>query len=205
FRLPTARQPLVVTVCGRDIHGALPLKPAPWKKPYDAIMTRKCLCPAPFVRSSHCREFLTSARIRLCFAMSQSTTILFFLRTSRQRCASAWMKSGSPAGLLPIGSTFAARNFACTSGVLITSTAALAMSEANAGAVFGGAASANQPVDTRPGKPASAVVGISGSTGERRGSAIPQNFTPPPPEGESKKRLLFFLPFFVNFSHVNVC
>src|SRR5262249_49852218 len=47
-------------------------------------MTRKCRCPAPFVRSSHCCEFLTSARIRLRFAMSQSTTILFFLTTSPQ-------------------------------------------------------------------------------------------------------------------------
>src|SRR5262249_56921294 len=68
-------------------------------------------------------------------------------------------------------------------GVLITSAAALAMSEANAGAVFGGAASANQPVDTRPGKPASAVVGISGSTGERRGSANAKIFTLPSRKG----------------------
>src|SRR5262249_8843801 len=118
------------------------------------------------------------------FAMSQSTTILFFLMTSPQRCASAWMKAAISAGLLPIGSTLAVRNLACTCA-LITSTAALAISAVNAGAVFGGAASANQPVDTRPGKPASAVVGISGSTGERRGSANPQNFTPPSPEGRA--------------------
>src|SRR5262249_47301629 len=44
-------------------------------------------------------------------------------------------------------------------------------------------ASANQPVDTRPGKPASAVVGISGNTGERRGSGIAKIFTPPTREG----------------------
>ena len=43
------------------------------------------------------------------------------------------------------------------------STTALAISDASAGGVFGGAASANQPVDTKPGRPASAVVGISGS------------------------------------------
>src|SRR5262249_56868205 len=98
---------------------------------------------------------------------SQSTTILFFLMPSPQRGSAAWMKAAIWAGLLPMGSTLAARNLACTSGVLITSTVALAMSEANAGDVFGGAASANQPVDTSPGKPASAVVGISGSTGER--------------------------------------
>src|SRR5262249_6595499 len=116
------------------------------------------------------------------FAMSQSTTILFFLMTSPQRCASAWMKAAISAGLLPIGSTLAVRNLACTSSALITSTAALAISAVNAGAVFGGAASANQPVDTRPGKPASAVVGISGSTGERRGSANPHNLPPPPRE-----------------------
>src|SRR5262249_41933669 len=134
FRLPTARQPLVVNVCGRDIHGALPLKPAPWKKPYDAIMTRKCLCPALVVRPSYCRELLPSAPIGPRFAISQSTTILFFLMISPQRCASAWMKAAISAGLLPIGSTLAARNLTCTSGVLITSAAALAMSEANAGA-----------------------------------------------------------------------
>src|SRR5262245_49409859 len=120
--------------------------------------------------------------------MSQSTTILFFLMTSPQRCASAWMKVAISAGLLPIGSTLAARNLAWTSGALITSTAALAISAVNAGAVFGGAASANQPVDMRPGKPASAVVGISGSTGERRVSAIAKIFTLPSREGRAARR-----------------
>src|SRR5215471_20025988 len=93
----------------------------------------------------------------------QSTAMLFFLITSLQRCASSLMKAAVSAGLLPIGSTLAARNFACTSGCLITSIAALAMSAASAGDVLGGAASANQPVETSPGNPASAVVGTSGS------------------------------------------
>src|SRR5262249_18901796 len=114
---------------------------------------------------------------------AQSTTILFFLMPSPKCCASALMKAAIPAGLLPMGSPLAARNLACTSGVLITSTAAVAMSEANAGDVFGGAASANQPVATSPGKPASAVVGISGSTGERRGAGNAQSFHPPPGAG----------------------
>src|SRR5262249_56626814 len=87
------------------------------------------------------------------------------------------------AGLFPMGSPLAARTLACTSGVLITSPAAWPIREANAAAVFGGAASANQPVDTSPGKPASAVVGISGSTGERRLSASARIFTLPSRKG----------------------
>src|SRR5262249_8175039 len=109
---------------------------------------------------------------------SQSTTILFFLMTSPQRCASSLMKAAISAGLLPMGSTLAARNLACTSVVLITSTAALATPEANAGDVFGGAATATQPVDTRPGKPASAGGGIPGSTGDRRGAGSDTTSSP---------------------------
>src|SRR5262245_20199585 len=114
---------------------------------------------------------------------SQSTTILFFLMTSPQRCASALMKAAISAGLLPMGSTLAARDLVCTSGALVTSTAAVAVAEANAGDVVGGAASANQPVATSPGKPASAVVGTAGSTGERRVSAIAKIFTLPSRNG----------------------
>src|SRR5262249_34109186 len=122
------------------------------------------------------------------FAMSQSTTILFFLMTSPQRCASAWMKAAISAGLLPIGSTLAVRNLACTSGALITSTAALAISAVNAGAVFGGAASANPPGGPKPGKPASAVVGTSGSTGERRVIGNRQDLHPAIAEGRAARR-----------------
>src|SRR3954463_8703755 len=105
--------------------------------------------------------------VRFAISGTQSTTILFFLMMSLQRRDSSATKAAISAGLLPTGSTLAARNFACTSGILIVSPAALAISEPSGGGVFGGAASANQPVDTRPGSPASAVVGISGSMGER--------------------------------------
>ena len=46
------------------------------------------------------------------------------------------MKAAISAGLLLMGSTLAARNLACTSVVLITSTAALATPEANAAPVL---------------------------------------------------------------------
>src|SRR3954469_1870085 len=105
--------------------------------------------------------------------------MLFFLMMSLQRSASCLMKAAISAGLLPIGSTLTARNRACTSGILMTATAASAISDASAVGVFGGAASANQPVDTSLGNPASAVVGISGSIGERWVSASARIFTLP--------------------------
>ncbi len=77
------------------------------------------------------------------------------------------MKAAISAGVPGVGSTLAARNLACTSGILMISATALAISACSAGDVFGGAASPNQPVETSPGRPASAEVGISGSVGAR--------------------------------------
>src|SRR5216684_268623 len=57
--------------------------------------------------------------------------------------------------------------------------AAFAIAETSAGGVLGGAASANQPVETSPGRPASAVVGISGSAGERWASQSARILTRP--------------------------
>src|SRR3954463_8889526 len=109
--------------------------------------------------------------VRFAISGTQSTTILFFLMMSLQRRASSATKAAISAGLLPTGSTLAARNFACTSGILMVSTAALAISATSGDGVFGGAASANQPVDTRPGRPASAGGGDSARRGEGGGWA----------------------------------
>src|SRR5215831_15507507 len=89
------------------------------------------------------------------------------------------MKAAISAGVLGVGSTLAARNLACTSGILMISTTILEISDCSAAEVLGGAASANQPVDTSPGMPASALVGISGSVGARLVSSTARTFTLP--------------------------
>src|SRR5262249_7187928 len=111
-----------------------------------------------------------------------------FLMTSPQRCASAWMKAAISAGLLPIGSTLAVRNLACTSGALITSTATLAISAVNAGAVFGRGANPDPPGGMKPRQTGPGRGGNRGEPG--RGGVIGkrQDFHLAVAEGRATRR-----------------